>query len=118
MGIFQKRFASQPSTNPGEGEQAVLVYINVSGLPLDVCEEHDLATIEDQICEIIEGDKLGKLDGNEVGPDGAALYMRGPDAEKLFAGIESTLHEHPLCRGARVFIRRGGPGAPERVIEI
>ena len=50
----------------------------------------------------------------EIGPAETTLFMYGPDAERLFAGVEQTLRNYPLCQGARVVIRRGGPGSEER----
>lgn len=44
--------------------------------------------------------------------------MYGPDSEKLFKAVEPVLRAYPLCKGARVVIRRGGPGAPERQVEL
>jgi hypothetical protein len=32
------------------------------------------------------------------------------------AGVESVLRSYPLCTNARVIIRRGPPGSPEREI--
>jgi hypothetical protein len=96
----------------------VIVHLDCTGLPEHVYQQYDLATIEDRLIKVIKRDQLGELDGNEVGPDEATLYMYGPDAERLFAGIESTLREYPLCQGARVEIRRGAPGAPLREVRL
>jgi hypothetical protein len=46
------------------------------------------------------------------------LFLYGPDADKLFAGVEPVLRNYPLCQGAKVVLRYGGPGAPERVVEL
>jgi len=107
----------QKSATP-RSEQAVIVHVDSTGLPEDVYEHYDLATIEDRLIKVIKEDQLGEFDGNEVGRDEATLYMYGPDAERLFAGIESTLREYPLCQGARVEIRRGAPGAPLREVRL
>jgi hypothetical protein len=109
--IFGQKSAAPPS------EQAVIVHLDC-GLPEHVYQQYDLATIEDRLIKVIKREQLGELDGNEVGPDEATLYMYGPDAERLFAGIESTLREYPLCQGARVEIRRGAPGAPLREVRL
>ena len=53
-----------------------------------------------------------------LGPTETTLFMYGPDAERLFAGVEATLRAYPLCRGARVVIRRGGPGAATREVRL
>lgn len=99
-------------------QQAVLVHLDGTGLPEHVYQDCDLATIEDRLIEVIERERLGEFDGNEMGATEATLYMYGPDAERLFAGIESTLRAYPLCQGARVVIRRGAPGAEQREIRL
>jgi hypothetical protein len=99
-------------------EQAVLVHLDGSGLPDHVYQDHDLATLEERLTDVIGRERLGEFDGNEIGPAEVTLFMYGPDAERLFAGIESVLRGYPLCQSARVVIRGGGPGAPEREVRI
>jgi len=121
MSIFKRLFGTKPSGGAAareEPQQAVLVHLDGTGLPNDVYEKCDLATIEDQLAEIISRERLGEFDGNEIGPIETTLFMYGPDAERLFAGIEPTLRAYPLCRGARVEIRRGGPGAAMREVRL
>ena len=120
MGILKRLFGrrspdSDPNTAP---QEAVLVHLDGSGLPADVNEQYDLATLEDRLIEVLSHSSLGEFDGNEVGPAEATLFMYGPDAERLFAGIESTLRAYPLCQNARVIIRRGAPGAAQREVRI
>jgi len=119
MDFFKNLFGKKQSPqNSKPSEQAVLVYLDGSGLPDEVYEKCDLATIEDRLIEVIEQKKLGEFDGNEIGPNETTLFMYGPDAEKLFAGIESTLRNYPLCNGARVVVRHGGPGSSEKEIKL
>jgi hypothetical protein len=99
-------------------EQAVLVHLRGTGLPEKVYRENDLATLEDRLSEAIQQAGVGEFDGNEVGVGGATLFMYGPSAEKLFAAIEPVLRASPLCSGARVVIRSGGPGAHERLVDL
>lgn len=112
MSIFKRLFAKTSV------EQAVLVHLDNNDLPDHIYQEYDLGTIEDRLIEIIERERVGEFDGNEVGQGEATLFMYGPDAERLFAAIEQTLREYPLCQGARVEIRRGGPGAPQREVRL
>lgn len=116
MSILRRIFGQKSTALPSE--QAVLVHLDGRGLPEHIYEEYDLATIEDRLIEVIERKRLGEFDGNEIGPDEATLFMYGPDAERLFAGIESILREYPLCQGARVEIRRGAPGGPLREVRL
>lgn len=101
-----------------ESEQAVLVYLDGQNLRNEVYEEYDLATLEDQLVEVIEREGVGEFDGNDIGPGEVILYMYGPDAERLYAGIEQTLRDYPLCESARIVIRTGGPGAVEREVRL
>jgi hypothetical protein len=116
MSLFSKFFTRKEPPRPTE--QAVLVYLNGTDLPDNVYAECDTATLEDRLIEVIERDSLGEFDGNEVGPTETKIFMYGPDAERLFGGIESTLRGYALCQRARVVIRKGGPGAEEREVRL
>lgn len=101
------------STLPSS-EQAVIVYLDGVGLPDETYAEYDLATLEDQLDAVVREGRLGEYDGNEFGPTEVALYFYGSDAERLSAALAPVLTDYPLCRGARVVVRAGGPGAPQR----
>jgi hypothetical protein len=120
MSILKRLFgrANPDSVSGSAPQEAVLVHLDGSSLPDAVYEQHDLATLEDQLAEVISRGRLGEFDGNEVGPAETTLFMYGPDAERLFAGIEQTLRSYPLCQNARVVIRRGAPGAAEREVRV
>jgi hypothetical protein len=119
MSIFKRIFAKKSEeTQSSESQQAVLVHLDGAGLPDHIYRDNDLATIEDRLVEVIEQSGLGEFDGNEIGPGETTLFMYGPDAERLFAAIEQTLRGYPLCQGARVEIRRGGPGAQQREVRL
>ena len=118
MGIFSSLFGRRGNNGANENQQAVLVYLDGQHLPKDVYETCDTSTIEDQLIEVIESQSLGDFDGNEFGPTETILFMYGPDAERLFAGIEPTLRAYPLCQNARVVIRKGGEGAQEREVRL
>jgi len=89
-----------------------------TSLPTEVYERRDVATLEDELVAVLEGSGLGEFDGDEAGPGETALYLYGPDAGALFAGIEPLLRGNPLCRNARVVVRFGGPGAAEKQVRI
>jgi hypothetical protein len=115
MGFLKSLFGNKSSAS---SQQAVLVYLDGTNLPPKVYEECDLSTIGEQLTEAIARGKLGEFDGDGASGDETVLYMYGPDAERLFEGIEKTLRGYPLCAGARVVIRSGGPGAPEREVRL
>ncbi len=117
--LFGKKAGPAPPPDPASSDlQAVLVHLDGVNLPDHVYQENDLATIESQVTEALSRLGLGICDGNEMGPTESTLFLYGPDAEKLFAGIESVLRANPLCQGARVVLRQGGPGSPEREIKL
>jgi hypothetical protein len=119
VSIFDRFFGRKNAAEiPPESEQAVLVFLNAHGLPAHVYQECDLGTIGGRLREVIKRERLGLFDGNAIGPDEAILYMYAPDAERLFSGVEQTLRDYPLCHGARVVIRRGGPGAAQREVTL
>ncbi len=113
MTFFTRLFARNKSP-----DQAVLVHLDGMGLADAVYEEHDLATIEDQLSEALTREGTGELDGNEIGQGETTLFMYGPDAERLFRTVEPLLRAYPLCKGSRVVIRAGEPGAREREVKL
>lgn len=99
-------------------EQAVLIHLDGLSLPDAVYEQYDLATLEDDLIAAMDSAGTGELDGNEVGPEGAILFLYGPDAAALLASIEPILHASPLCQNARIVLRAGDPGAPETEVRL
>ena len=117
MGLLARLFGRKsPALKSGSAQQAVLVYLDGLRLPSEVYAQYDLATIEDRLIEVIQRGHLGKFDGNKVRNQTTVLFMSGPDAERLYAGIERTLRNYPLCQRARVVIRKGAPGSAQREV--
>jgi hypothetical protein len=94
-------------------DHAVLVY--VKQLP---GEDMALVDIEDPLIEAIEQAEVGEFDGNGIGPDGAELYMYGPDGEALWAIVEPVLRTAALAPGSYAVIRFGEPGARQRRVVL
>jgi len=116
MNVFAKFFGGKAKQSLPE--QAVIVYLDAQSLPDAVYEEHDLSTLEEQLEQALNATRAGSFDGNEFGPGVVTLYMYGPDAERLFSVVETPLRAYPLCAGAKVVVRRGGPGSPERMLVL
>jgi hypothetical protein len=119
MGFLARLFGRKlptPAPTTDAAQQAVLVYLDGLRLPPAVYAQYDVATIENRLVEAIQRDHLGEFDGNKVRDQTTVLLMSGPDAERLYAGIEPTLRNYPLCQHARVVIRKGGPGSPQREV--
>ena len=109
-------FKSKPK--PKSNEQAVLIHLNGTDLPDSVYEQYDLKGLDELLSPILKKSNLGEYDGEETGPQETVVFLYGPDAEKLFAGIESALRSYPLCQKSRVVIRQGPPGAAEREVRL
>ncbi len=105
---------------PGQSteEQAVLVHLDAVNLSPEVYENYDLAMLEDQFNEALQENGSGEVDGNEIGEGEAIIFIYGANADKIFADIEPILRGNPLCQNARIRIRYGSPGSPERVARI
>ena len=102
-----------PSSVATGDDHAVLIRIGSLTHP-----DAGLDLIEDAIIEAIDRAGVGEFDGNEVGSDGVTLYMYGPDADTLWAAIESVVRQSPLGPGSHAIKRYGGPGAPESRIDL
>ena len=111
--------APRPSATT-QMEQAVIVRLDPSSAPSGGSSPNSLAELEDLLAAAIDKEALGEFDGHELGLNDstAILYMYGPDAERLFAGVEGILRSSPLSRGSRVEIRRGQPGSALREIRL
>ena len=94
--------------------QAVLINLDGKNLSDEIYKDYDLSTLEDRLIEIIEKNKLGEYDGNEFSEEGAIIYIYSSDAENLFTSIKPILQNYPLCKNAKIVIRKGVPGASQR----
>jgi hypothetical protein len=90
MGLLSKFFGTK---DKAKLEEAVLIYLDGTGLPDQIYQEYDLSTLEDQLIEAIGVEHVGEFDGNEIGPDGTTLYLYGQDANRLFAAVEPILRD-------------------------
>lgn len=106
------------NTNAIPEEQAVLIHLDGVNLPDEVYENHDLATLEDQLIDMLEASRLGDYGGHEFGEQNTTVYLYGPSADAIFDAIEPILADYPLCENARVVLRNGGPTAPQREVRI
>lgn len=102
---------------PGE-EHAVILHYALSNANHGTAKEREaIFALENRLSAVIESQQLGEHDGNEFG-GGEATY--GPDASRLFAGIESEARAFP-ARPAFAYLRFGAatdPHAPSQRIEF
>lgn len=97
-------------------EQAILIHLDGVNLDDSVYAECDTMTLEDQLTEALGGE--GEVDGSETGDTETTVFLYGSDAEKMFSKIKPVLASYPLCKNARVVIRHGQPGSPQREIQL
>jgi len=116
MGLFDKLLGRKQSAN---SQEAVLIHFD---LGFKSNGNHfgfdDMVDLEDNLIAVIERRQVGELDGNEIGATDGTIFTYGPNADLLFTAIEPILRAHPLCRGARVVIRKGGHGSPETEVHL
>ena len=93
-------------------EHAVFVHITTPD------DELSLDEIEEPLTAVLDETGAGQFDGNEIGPDGAMLYLYGADADVLFAAVEPILRAADLPAGSWVTKRYGEPGAPEDRVDL
>lgn len=102
-------------------QQAVIVHYRLSGDRFGTEVERDAFNgLQSRLETLIRSQGLGELDGDLIGEGEGILYCYSPDADQLFAGIESTLRTLPF-RPAHALIRYGeaaDPNAKERRIDF
>ena len=94
-------------------DHAVLVH--VTSLPDN---NAGLDKLEDPLIEAIEAAGVGEFDGNDIGAEGAVLYMYGPDADRLWEAVEQIVRAAGLGSGSYAVKRYGEPGAAEVRIDL
>ena len=77
-------------------QQAVLIHLDGISLPDVIYEQHDLATLEEELIGVVEGRAPGECDGNEIGPAETTLFLYAADAAALFR-VHRT---NPSCKPA------------------
>jgi hypothetical protein len=98
--------------------QAVAIYLDGASLPDEVYEQSDVNVLAGAIGAALENGTLGELRDYWEGSTETALYLYGPNAERVFAAVEPVLRGYPLGQNARVVIRPGTKGAEPREIRI
>lgn len=100
------------------------MYFDVAGPADQNFSEQDLSALEDQIATEVERDadmshefiKLTAIVNRDGRPE--SMQLDSLDADRLFARVASVLRASPLCKGARVIVRKGGEGSPQREIVL
>jgi hypothetical protein len=114
MGWFRRVLGIGPAK--GTGDQAIIITLDGMSLPDEVYEQYDTATLEEKLEEALSG--LGECDGAEHGERNTQIFLYGPNAEAMFRAVEPTLLGYPLAASARVILRAGPPGSPQREVRL
>ena len=96
-----------------KADQAVLIDLDIRGLIDPVSKIDALETTLNQALG-----PFGESDGHELGGGEGTIFLYGADAEKMYARVETVLKNDSLCKNARVTIRKGEPGSPQREIQL
>lgn len=102
----------------GKAEQAVFVYLYCSDLPDEVVNPGELAKLQGQIRSALADKANGVLERPEIDGESVTLSVYGSVADDIFHAIEPMLRVSPLCQGAKVLIRPGGPKVPGREVHF
>lgn len=94
-------------------EHAVLLeWEDVEPLPESIAEAEDRL-----VAAIGSAPGVGEVDGNEVGAGGATIYLYGPDCERLWGAIETTVRSLDPAP-TKVMLRPGGPDVGGRELTL
>jgi hypothetical protein len=74
--------------------------------------------LEEELIALMEPTDIGYHDGNEIGGGETTLWLFGVDAEQLFKFIEPTLRSNPFSKNAKITLRFGQHGSPEREFNL
>jgi hypothetical protein len=118
MGLFRRKAKGTTAVTP---EHAVIIHYSLTGDEHGTVREREAVfELENILTSTIEDQALGEFDGNEFGGGEAVLYCYGPDAGRLFSGIESALRAFP-ARPAHALLRYSDVSdkdAPEQRIDL
>jgi hypothetical protein len=116
MGLFDKLLRPKQQTS---SQEAVLIHFELGFKPNgDLFQFDDMVDLEDKLIAAIEPHNVGESDGHEIGQADGTIFAYGPDADHLFKAMEPVLQVHPLCRGGRAVLRKGGPGSPQTEVQL
>jgi hypothetical protein len=115
MGPFRKIFGSRPT--PESPQEWIAVYFKLtSGSEFGSTEERAVVhRFTDKLASVIEEQRAGVFDGDEYGNGQGALFMYGPNADRLFDVVYPLLSAWELLRGGHAIKRYGMPERSERV---
>ena len=106
---------SEPNT---VAEQAVIIHYRLSNDGFGTSSDRDdLNSLEEDLIIAVRDAAVGEVDGSEVGQGEGVIFMYGSNGDEVWAVVESRAKACPL-RPAYGIVRVGGPGSPQRRIDL
>ena len=116
MAFFDRILGKQQAPGTPPPEHAIFIYLKGEGLDEAVYRNCDTATLDDLLTKALG--VHGVVDGTESRATETVLFLYGADSEKMFSLISPVLNSYPLCKSAKVILRAGASGSPEREITV
>jgi hypothetical protein len=113
MAFFDKMFGKQQASSP---EHAIFIYLNTVDLDESIYRSCDTVTLDGLLTKALGTN--GIVEGTETRATETVLFLYGTDSEKMLSLIDPVLNSYPLCKGAKVILRAGPSGSPERTITV
>jgi hypothetical protein len=88
-------------------EHLVRLHIPLQGEMPTESEFDAYVELEEYLAIAVEEAGIGVLDGNEVGGGEYTIWLFGPDAGRLAAGVEEALKSRTLPTGCHLYLRHG-----------
>ena len=116
MGLLNKLLGRTQSANL---QEAVLIHFDLGFKSNgDRLGFDDMVDLEDTLIAVVERHQVGEVDGHEIGSSDGTIFLYGPDADLMLEAIKPVLLTHPLCAGAQVVLRKGGPGSTQTEVQL
>jgi hypothetical protein len=77
----------------------------------------DFSSIGAKLRDVLEKAKVGQFDGSECLHGRCALFMYGPDAQKVFDVVKPVLRQERVTAGASVELRLGSADAHSLLVQ-
>jgi len=116
MGFFDKIFGKQQAPATPQQEHAIVIHLNSEILDESVYRNCDTVTLDGLLTKALGAH--GVVSSTESRATETVLFLYGADSEKMFSLISPVLNSYPLCKNAKVILRAGSSGSPEREITV
>jgi hypothetical protein len=114
-GFFRKIFGRRASAECPKEWIAVRFKLSTSGQFGSLEERAMVHRFSDSLASVIEDQQIGVFDGDEYGNGEGALFMYGPNADRLFEAVYLLLSTWSPVKGGYAIKRYGVPERSERI---